>query len=164
MLGWVVVERQQHVEVLGDLRGRLGPLGAVVGVERLRGLERVVLVLGVVDLASAAFAPGCADLGSAASTLPWTWNQHLCSLVSGKTSRSAFQKPSAPSPTANIGARIPRRLQSRSRSAHDSLDSRKPSETAMSSFFPSARTPIITSRHTLSCSRRTLRWMPSTQQ
>jgi hypothetical protein len=29
VLGGVVVERQQHVEVVGDLGDRLGPLGAV---------------------------------------------------------------------------------------------------------------------------------------
>ena len=34
VLGRVVVELQQHVQVLGDLRGRLGPLRAVVGGER----------------------------------------------------------------------------------------------------------------------------------
>jgi hypothetical protein len=44
--------------------------------------------------------------------------------VVGNTSRSAPQNPSAPSPTASTGARIPRRAQSRSRSAHDSVDSR----------------------------------------
>jgi transposase InsO family protein len=37
----------------------------------------------------------------------------------GNTSRTAFQNPSAPSPTASTGAVMPRRLQSRSRSAHD---------------------------------------------
>src|SRR6202165_2322719 len=31
----VVVEGQQHVEVVGDLGGRLGPLGAVVGGEHV---------------------------------------------------------------------------------------------------------------------------------
>jgi hypothetical protein len=96
--------------------------------------------------------------------MPATWNQQRCSRVSGNTSRTAFQNPSAPSPTASTGALIPRRLQSRSRSAHDSEDSRNPSASAISSFWPSVRTPIITSRHTLSCSRRTLRWIPSTQQ
>ena len=35
MLGRVVVEREEHVDALGDLRDRLGPLGAVVGLERL---------------------------------------------------------------------------------------------------------------------------------
>ena len=50
MLGRVVVEREQHVDMLGDLGDRLGPLGAVEVLERLHGLERVVLVLGVVDL------------------------------------------------------------------------------------------------------------------
>jgi len=47
-------------------------------------------------------------------------------------------------------------LHERSRSAHDSDDSRNPSASAISSLVPSARTPIITSRHTLSCSRRDL--------
>ncbi len=35
-----------------------------------------------------------------------------------------IQNPSAPSPTAIIGARIPRRLRSRSRSPQESVDSR----------------------------------------
>ena len=74
--------------------------------------------------ARAFFAPGWADLGSAARTFAVLWNQQRPSLVSGNTSRSAFQNPSAPSPTASTGARIPRRAQSRSRSAHDSADSR----------------------------------------
>ena len=74
--------------------------------------------------ASAFFAPGCADFGSAASTLAILWNQQRCSRVAGNTSRSAPQNPSAPSPTASTGARIPRRAQSRSRSAQDSVDSR----------------------------------------
>jgi hypothetical protein len=47
---WVVVGRQKHVDVFGDLRNRLGPLGAVVGLERFDGLQWVVAVLGVVDL------------------------------------------------------------------------------------------------------------------
>jgi hypothetical protein len=38
------------------------------------------------------------------------------------------------------------------------VDSRYPSVNATSSFWPSARTPIITSRHSFSCSSRTLRW------
>ncbi len=41
------------------------------------------------------------------------WNQQRCSLVLGNTSRTAFQNPSAPSPTAGTGAGMPRRLQSR---------------------------------------------------
>ena len=38
VLGGVVVERQQDVDVLGDLGDRLGPLGAIVGGERFDGL------------------------------------------------------------------------------------------------------------------------------
>jgi hypothetical protein len=97
-------------------------------------------------------------------TLAILWNQQRCSRVAGKTSRSAAQNPSAPSPMASTGAAMPRRLQSRSRSAHDSEDSRCPSVSATSSLVPSARTPIITSRQTLSCSRRTSRWIPSTHR
>jgi len=69
--------------------------------------------------ARAFFAPGWALLGSAPRTLAILWNQQRCSLVWGNTSRSAPQNPSAPSPIARIGARMPRRLQSRSRSAQD---------------------------------------------
>ena len=46
----VVIERQQHVQVLGDLRGRLGPLDPVLGRERPRRLLGVLAVLGSPDL------------------------------------------------------------------------------------------------------------------
>ena len=74
--------------------------------------------------ARAFFAPGCADFGSAPSTLAILWNQQRWVLACGNTSRSALQNLSAPSPTASTGARMPRRAQSRSRSAQDSADSR----------------------------------------
>jgi hypothetical protein len=101
MLRWVVVERRQHVGVVDDLRGGLRELRAVVSFERSDRSPRLVGV----------------DFGSAARTFACLWNQQRCSFVCGKTSRSASQKPSAPPPTARIGARIPRRQQSRSRSA-----------------------------------------------
>jgi len=50
VLGGVVIERQEHVEVVGDLRDRLGPLRGVVGLERRGRLLRVLTVLGVPDL------------------------------------------------------------------------------------------------------------------
>ena len=50
MLGRVVIEGEQHVEVLGDFGDRLGPLGAVEVRECLSRLTCVFLVLGVVDL------------------------------------------------------------------------------------------------------------------
>ena len=58
---------------------------------------------------SAADAHGRTGFGSAASRLPPAWIQQRCSLVSGNTSRMAFQKPSAPSPITRTGAAIPRR-------------------------------------------------------
>ncbi len=87
--------------------------------------------------------------------------QHRCSRVVGNTSRRAAQNPSAPSPAASTGARIPRRLQSRSRSAQDHSDSRYPSARATSSLRPSARTPTMTSRHSLASSSRMFTWIPS---
>ena len=50
MLGWVVIERQQHVQVTGDLRNRLGPLGPVGIRKRLHSHGGVIFVLGVPDL------------------------------------------------------------------------------------------------------------------
>jgi hypothetical protein len=45
MVGGVVVERQQHVKVVGDFRDSLGPLRAVDALERLGGPDGVVAVL-----------------------------------------------------------------------------------------------------------------------
>jgi len=42
---------------------------------------------------SAASAPGCADVGSAARTLACRWNQQRCSRVAGNTSRTALPEP-----------------------------------------------------------------------
>src|SRR6478609_3110021 len=50
VLGRVVVELQQHVQVVDDLRDGLGELGAVVDSERLRGDPGVLAVLGFEDL------------------------------------------------------------------------------------------------------------------
>jgi hypothetical protein len=58
VLGWVVVERQQRVEVLGDLRDGLGPLRAVVDRERLGGDLGVLAVGRVVDLGERSLGAG----------------------------------------------------------------------------------------------------------
>lgn len=114
-----VAELQQHVGVVDDRRGGLRELRAVVSFERGDRRPRLVGVLGVVDFLHRRLAPGCADFGSTARTFACAWNQQRCSFVYGKTSRSAFQKRSAPSPTARNGARMPRRRQSRSRLHRD---------------------------------------------
>jgi len=49
VLGGVVVEREQLVQVVGDLGDGLGPFGAVVGFERLGSCAGVVVIGGVVD-------------------------------------------------------------------------------------------------------------------
>ena len=164
VLGRIPVELQQHVEVVGDLRDGLGVLGAVVDLERLDRDLGVVDVLGVVDLLHRLDRPRVGRLRQR--------SKHIRRLVEPAPLLPGGREhvpqrrpePSAPSPMASTGARIPRRRQSRSRSAHDSVDSRYPSVSATSSFRPSARTPIITSRHSFSCSSRTFRWMPSTHR
>ena len=57
VLGWEVVERQQHLEIVGDLRDRLAELRAVGGLERGHGVESVLLVLGVPDLGQRLLRP-----------------------------------------------------------------------------------------------------------
>jgi hypothetical protein len=69
VLARVIVEREQLVKVVGDLRDGLGELAPVSGLERLHRGQGVPFVLGPQISASAFFAPGCADSGSAASTL-----------------------------------------------------------------------------------------------
>src|SRR5712691_8183190 len=56
----------------------------------------------------ALLARGWRPFGSLSRTLTRRCTQHLCSRVSGKTSRTAAQNPSAPSPIPTTGARIPR--------------------------------------------------------
>ena len=73
MLGGVVVERQQLLEVVGDLRGGLGELRAVGGVECLRRGAGVLLVLGVPDLAQGLLRPGMGTLGQR--------TEYVCDLV-----------------------------------------------------------------------------------
>ena len=62
MLGGVVVEREQHVDVIGDLRGGLGPLDAVLGRERLRRPLGMVPVLGLPDLGQCLLRAGLRGL------------------------------------------------------------------------------------------------------
>src|SRR5215212_8336667 len=164
VLGWEVEEAQQLLGVVDDLGHRLGPLGAVVAGERLDRPLSMVAVGRIPDSARALRAPACTAAGRQPSTLASLWTQSRCWRVAGKTSRRAAHNPRAPSPTATTGARIPRRRRSRSSSAHDSVDSRSPSETATSSLVPSARTPTITNQHRWACSKRTRKWSPSAQR
>ena len=162
VLARVVEERQQLLRIVGDLRGGLGELRAVGGTRRpspRRG--HAACPRRPRSPPGPSSPPGARTSAARPARCAVLWNQQRPSLACGNTSRSPFQKPSAPSPTASTGARIPRRAQSRSRSAHDSADSRYPSASAMSSLRPSARTPIITSRHSLCSSSRMFTWIPS---
>lgn len=57
VLGRVVVERQQHAGVVGDLRGGLGKLGPVGCVEGLHCGEGVVPFLGAPELRQGLLRP-----------------------------------------------------------------------------------------------------------
>jgi hypothetical protein len=61
--GGIVVEGQQHVEVVGDLRGRLGELRAVQVGEALRRGVGVALVFGTPDFGQGSFRALVGGLG-----------------------------------------------------------------------------------------------------
>ena len=50
VLGGVVVEREEHVDVVGDLHRGFGPLGPVITLERLHRRQSVLFVLGLPNL------------------------------------------------------------------------------------------------------------------
>src|SRR5437870_13726225 len=91
--------------------------------------------------------------------------QHVGGLVNptalvpgGKTSSIAFQKPSAPSPTARSGAiSSPRCLMSTRSSRQLCALSRTPVWKPTSSFLPSGVAPISTSMHSAASSIRACR-------
>src|SRR5215831_6721085 len=79
-------------------------------------------------------------------------------LVPGKTSSIAFQKPSAPSPTARSGAiSSPRCLMSSRSSRQLCALSRTPVWKPTNSFLPSVSRSISTSMHSAACSIRAYR-------
>src|SRR4029450_10428122 len=122
-----VEEREQHVGVLLQGSDRLGVLGPVLGSEPLRRVACLLAGLGVHTLAKRGLHARLEPLRDLSRMLPSLWNQSRCSRVFGHTSRTAAQKPSAPSPTATTGARIPRRFRSRSTVFQLSALSRQPS-------------------------------------
>ena len=163
VLGRVVVEREQDVEVVGDLRGRLRPLDAELGGERLgRRLGRGSCPRRCRSRPGPVSRPGgptwagrrgrCRSCATNTSARPFRGTRR------GPLSRTRARRhrPRAPERSCRgVWRRGAGRPTTR-------LDSRNPSASATSSLRPSARTPMITSRHTLSASSRTFRWIPST--
>ena len=88
-------------------------------------------------------------------TLAILWTQHRWWTVSGKTSEGSPEPERAVSNGQHRGG-MPRRFSPRSTSAHDSVDSRWPSEIETSSLVPSVRTPTMTRAHSRASSSRTL--------
>ena len=103
VLGGVVVERQQLVHVVGDLRGGLGELGAVAPLEAFTAARACCLSSAFQISASAFFSPGCADFSSAASTLadlvePTAALPGLRGTPPAARSRTAAPRPRPPAP------------------------------------------------------------------
>src|ERR1700675_589350 len=104
----------------------------------------------------------CTDSATLFNTFAVLCTQHRWCGVPGKTSSSAFQKPSAPSPTAISGVIVSPRLFTSMRSSRQLCAlSRTPTWKPMSSFLPSGVAPISTSMHSLWSSMRACRNTPS---
>src|SRR5665647_3079171 len=104
----------------------------------------------------------CTDSATLFNTFAVLCTQHRWCCVPGKTSSSAFQKPSAPSPTAISGVIFNPRLFTSMRSSRQLCAlSRTPTWKPMSSFLPSGVAPISTIMHSLWSSIRACRNTPS---
>jgi hypothetical protein len=57
VLDGVVVEREQHIDIVGDLRDRLGELRPIGGSKRGHRLHGVLAILGVPDLGQGLLRP-----------------------------------------------------------------------------------------------------------
>jgi hypothetical protein len=123
VLGGEVEEREQRVELAGDLGGRLGELGEPVG-EALHGDEGVGAGLGPVDVGDSRLGFGMHPFGHDVETVRGP--VHPTPLLSGGGEHVTQppQNPRAPSPTASTAAATPRSRSERSTSAQLSVDSR----------------------------------------
>ena len=90
VLDGVVVEREQLVQVLGDLRGGLRELGAVADLEGLDRGEGVVLVLGAPDLGQGLLRARVRGLRQRSGTLAILWNLQRDSLESPVQMSSSY--------------------------------------------------------------------------
>src|SRR5206468_1423153 len=114
VLGGEVEEREQDIGVLLRRRDGLRVLRAVLGGEPRNRLARLRAGLGVYDVVERGLHAGLEALRELVEYVAELWNQSRCSRVFGHMSRTAAQKPRAPSPTAIPGGRILRRFRSRS--------------------------------------------------
>src|ERR1700694_5602518 len=104
----------------------------------------------------------CTDSATLFNTFAVLCTQHRWCGVPGKTSSSAFQKPSAPSPTAISGVIVsPRLFTSMRSSRHLCALSRTPIWKPMSFFLPYGVVPMSNSMHSLWSSMRACRNTPS---
>jgi hypothetical protein len=108
VLGRVVEERQQFVLVIGDPPDDFRVFRSVLFLERADRGAGWAPVLGVVNILDGALGRCLRGLRKRAKNIRCFMNPAPLFPGFGKTSRSAFQNPSAPSPTARTAARTPR--------------------------------------------------------
>src|SRR6266403_1353746 len=155
VLGREVEEGEQSFSILGQAGDRLVVFGAVLVGEHINGRLGCRAGRRTIN-----FTKVClhVDLGREGNFV-----QHVGGLVNPtplvpgarKTSSMAFQKPSAPSPTARSGAiSSPRCLMSKRSSRQLCALSRTPVWKPTNSFLPSGVAPISTSIHSAAGSIR----------
>ena len=165
MLSRKIIESQQLLSILSKASRGLWKFQLVAGDELVKGPISALVGLGHPDLMECLFlALGCTTFGRQLSMLPVLCTHQRCWRVFPYTLARAFQKPKAPSPIASLGSMVsPLECRSLNSSHQDCSLSRYPSSTEISSFFPSARAPMSTSKHSRASSKRTLQYMPSAQ-
>src|ERR1700737_3593706 len=114
VLGGEVEEREEGVGVLLQRRDGLRVLGAVLGGEPCDRFTGLRAGLGIHDLVERGLHARLEPPRQLVENVAELVEPVPCAQVFGHTSRTAAQKPRAPSPTATIGARMPLRSRSRS--------------------------------------------------
>src|ERR1700735_2703678 len=158
VLGGEVEEGEQRFPVLGQPGDRLVVLGIVFISEHVDRCLGRRAGWRAVNLAKVDLHVDLDREGDLVQYVGGLVNQHRWCLVLGKTCSIAFQKPSAPSPTARSGAiSSPRCLMSMRSSRQLCAFSRTPVWKPTSSFLPSGVAPISTSIHSAASSIRACR-------
>jgi hypothetical protein len=117
----ISLELEFHGEQRGAAAAPLGVLRPAVPEERIERLVGFLLVVSAIQLSwIIVLAFGCLFGEFVQDVRCLVHATARCSRILGKTSASAFQKPSAPSPTASFGSVVsPRRFTSSTRSHYD---------------------------------------------
>src|SRR5437588_8893910 len=155
VLGREVEEGGQSFPVLGQAGDRLVVLGAVLVGEHIDGRVGCRAGRRTVNFTKVGLHVDLDREGNFVQHVGGLVTQHRWCRAPGKTSSMAFQKPSAPSPTARSGAiSSPRCLMSMRSSRQLCALSRTPVWKPTNSFLPSVVAPTTTTMHSAAVSIR----------